>query len=110
MDMDTIEKRGAEFDLGDLGRAVEAETGMPRATVITVLNQVAGVLPAILAQHDRIEIPGIGVLFLEERSPRVGYNFQDGEAVEIPARTKVVFNAATPLVKEVGRLTGKNVY
>lgn len=108
--MDTIEKRGAEFDLGDLARAVEADSGLPHATVYNVLRAVANVLPAALAQHERIEMPGIGVLFLEERAPRVGHNFQNDEEVQIPARTKVVFNASVPLVKEVGRLTGKKVY
>ncbi len=106
----SIEKRGAEFDLGDICRAVEAEHGLPHATVRLCIERFAAILPAAIAEHGRVEIQKLGVFFLEDRAPRTGYNFQTGEEVDIPARQKVIFNPATGLTKSIEQQTGKPTY
>lgn len=106
----SIEKRGAEFDLGDICRAVEAEYGLPHATVRICIERFTEILPLAIAEHGRVEVQKLGVLFLEDRAPRTGHNFQTDEEVAIPARQKIIFNPAIGLTKSIENQTGKKTY
>lgn len=98
------------MDLGDICRAIEAEHGLPYATVRSCIEKFAAIMPGAISEHGRVEIPGLGVFFLEDRAPRTGYNFQTDEEVAIPARQKVIFNPATGLTKSIETQTGKPTY
>lgn len=99
--METIEKRGNEFDLGDLARAINERDGLAAAAVRLYLGKVAEILPEILAQYGRIEVPGIGVISVENRYRKT----PDGFAVVENAR-KIDFRPADDLREKVEELTG----
>ena len=106
----SIEKRGPEFDLGDICRAIEAEHGLPHAAARLYIETFCGILAHAIAEHGRVEIPKLGVFFLEDRAPRTGHNFQTDEEVAIPARQKIIFNPAIGLTKSIENQTGKKTY
>ena len=104
-----IAKRGPEFDLGDLARAIAERTGFPAATLRSAVEKVAEILPDVLAEHGRVELP-FGTLFVEDRAQRRGYNFDTDEEIIIPARQKICFNPATKVRKAVTEISGKQTY
>ena len=104
-----IQKRGTEFDLGDLARAIAERTGFPAATLRSAVEKIAEILPEVLAEHGRVELP-FGTLFVEDRAQRRGYNFETDEEITIPARQKICFNPATKVRKAVTEISGKQTY
>lgn len=99
-----IQKRGPEFDLGDLSRAIAERTGFPAATLRSAVEKIAEVLPDVLAEHGSVELPGIGVVSLSHRYEKVG-----GEFVAVEGSMKVRFRPAKDLRREIERLTGFDV-
>jgi len=104
-----IQKRGTEFDLGDMARAIAERTGFPAATLRSAVEKIAEILPEVLAEHGRVELP-FGTLFVEDRAQRRGYNFETDEEITIPARQKICFNPATKVRKAVTEISGKQTY
>ncbi len=105
----SIEKKGTEFDLGDLARAIAERTGFPAATLRSAVDKIAEILPEVLAEHGRVELP-FGTLFVDDRAARRGYNFETDEEITIPARQKICFNPATKVRKAVTEISGKQTY
>ncbi len=99
-----IQKRGPEFDLGDLARAIAERTGFPAATMRSALDKVAEILPDVLAEHGSVELPGIGVFSLSHRYEKAGDKF-----TEVTGSMKVRFRPAGDLRREIERLTGYEV-
>lgn len=104
-----IEKKGTEFDLGDLARAIAERKGYAYAAVRLYIDELAEILPEALAEHGRVELP-FGTLFLEDRAQRRGYNFETDEEMTIPPRQKICFNPATKVRKAVTEISGKQTY
>ena len=92
-----IEKRGPEFDLGDLARANAERGGLPAATLRLAVEQIAELLPDVLAQHGRVEIPGLGVFTLGHRYTKTA----DGQCV-LTGKKKIRFRPAVDLQRAVG--------
>ena len=105
----SIEKKGTEFDLGDLARAIAERTGFPAATLRSAVDKIAEIMPEVLAEHGRVEFP-FGTFFLEDRAQRRGYNFETDEEMTIPPRQKICFNPATKVRKAVTEISGKQTY
>lgn len=93
----SIEKRGTEFDLGDLARAIEERKGYAYAAVRLYLEEFAEILPEILAEHGRVEIPGLGVFTLGHRYTKTA----DGEFV-LTGKKKIRFRPAVDLQRATG--------
>ena len=104
-----IQKRGTEFDLGDMARAIAERTGFPAATLRSAVEKIAEILPGALAEHGRVELP-FGTFFLEDRAQRRGYNFETDEEMTIPPRQQICFNPATKVRKAVTEISGKQTY
>ena len=100
----SIEKKGEEFDRGDFARAIEKADGLPKATTLNLLDHLGRMLPQILAEHGRIELPGIGTFSLLHRYEKVG-----GKFVEVSGSMKVRFRPADDLRREIAALTGLDV-
>lgn len=105
----SIEKKGTEFDTGDLARAIAERHGYNEAVTRLHIDLFAEILPEILAEHGRIELP-FGTFFVEDRAQRRGYNFATDEEIAIPARQKICFNPATKIRKAVTEISGKQTY
>ncbi len=99
-----IAKRGPEFDRGDFARAIEKVDGLPKAETLNLLDHLGRMLPQILAEHGRIELPGIGTFSLAHRYEKVC-----GKFVEVLGSMKVRFRPANDLRREIERLTGYDV-
>lgn len=99
--METIAKKGPEFNLSDLARAVEVRYGLPRAATINLFLHVAEILPEVIAQHERVELPGIGVISMENRYRKTPEGFMVVENVR-----KIDFRPADDLRENVEELTG----
>jgi DNA-binding protein HU-beta len=106
----SIAKTGTEFDLGDICRAINAEYGLPYATVRSCIEKFAAILPVAIAEHGRVEIPGLGVFRLKRKAAIKGRNFDTGEAVEIPEGLKVAFKASDDAREAITGMTGKPTY
>lgn len=100
----STEKRGAEFDTGDYARANAERGGLPAATMYLALDQFAAILPEILAEHKRVELP-FGVIRLKARKSRAGKNFGTGEPVVIPPYLEVKLRAADAVTRAIEELT-----
>ena len=95
--MDTIEKRGAEFDLGDLARAIEARYGLSYAATRNLFGRFAEILPDILTQHGRLEVPEVGVFTLGPR-----YEKKDDGFHVVDGSKKIRFEASKALKQAAG--------
>ena len=100
----SIEKKGEEFDRGDFARAIEKADGLPKATTLNLLAHMAKMFPKIIAEHERIELPGIGTFYLSPVFEKV-----EGKFVEVPGSMKVRFRPADDLRREIAALTGLDV-
>ena len=100
----SIEKKGTDFDLGDLARAIYDRYGYDEAVVRMHVQLIAEILPEILAEHRRIELP-FGVIRLKSRKARVGKNFGTDEPVVIPPCLKVTLRASDAMTRELEKLT-----
>lgn len=67
-------------------------TGLPRAQVATVLEELAKM--AYADAKNGFVLPGFGKLVLVDRKARMGRNPITGEAISIPAKTVVKFRLA----------------
>lgn len=118
-----MEKKGTEFDLGDIARGIVAKSGPEILYAISneedladairmILDCVPGVVAEALAEFDehRVEWPGFGVLQIEARGPRKGRDFHTGKPVDIPQRDKVVFSASPLLAERIEKITGNTTY
>lgn len=92
----SIEKKGQEFDRGDLARAINEKHGTPEATVHYILEQFAGILPDVLREHGRVELPGLGVFTLGPKYRKTESGF------EATGKHKVRFRPAEDLNRAVG--------
>jgi Bacterial nucleoid DNA-binding protein len=100
----SIEKKGTDFDLGDLARAIYDRYGYDEAVVRMHVQLIAEILPEILAEHRRIELP-FGVIRLKSRKARVGRNFATRESIVIPPSLKVSLKASDELIDQIESLT-----
>lgn len=100
----SIEKKGEEFDRGDFARAIEEADGLPKATTLNLLSHMARMFPKILSEHERLELPGIGVFYMSPVFEKV-----EGAFVEVPGSMKVRFRPADDLRREIAALTGLDV-
>jgi len=99
-----IAKRGPEFDLGDLARAIAERTGFRAATLRLAVDKIAAIVPDVLSEHGSVELPGIGVISLSHRYEKAGDKF-----TEVTGSMKVRFRPAGDLRREIERLTGFDV-
>lgn len=67
-------------------------TGLPRAQVSTVLEELAQM--AYADAKNGFVLPGFGKLVLVDRKERMGRNPITGETITIPAKTVVKFRLA----------------
>ena len=105
----TIEKQGAEFDLGDLCRAIEQNGGLYADTAKEVFQSFAAILPDILQQHGRIELHGMGVLEMEDRKGKIVPDIHGGPGKQMDDYKKIVFRASEPVCKAIEAVIGINV-
>lgn len=65
--------------------------------VENTFNAICSVIAAELLGGGEISLPGVGKLKVKETAARKGRNPKTGEAIDIPARNKVVFAACKEL-------------
>ncbi|MDL2221815.1 HU family DNA-binding protein [Parabacteroides sp. OttesenSCG-928-N08] len=80
---------------------VGIKTRMPQRTVRLVLNAFFDTVFESLLREENVNLAGFGSFLLVDRKSRIGRNPTNGERMEIPARTAIVFKPATRLMNEV---------
>ena len=68
-----------------------------------IVNSILEEISASLERGDRVELRGFGAFSVKERDPRDGRNPRTGEAVQIAASKKVVFQPAKALKDHVNK-------
>jgi integration host factor subunit alpha len=89
-----VSKTKTRADLTD--RAV-AETGLPRAEVSAVLDDMLRLMSSALMQCETVKLTGFGSLQVRSRAARTGRNPRTGTEHEISPRHTVVFTPSTQL-------------
>jgi len=69
------------------------EPSLTQTVINIVLDHLADIAQAELAQHGEIVLPGIGKLVVKEAKAREGRNPNTGEAIHIPAKKHIRFKA-----------------
>ena len=101
---------GGEFDLNDMAMAVAGKVGYSAKTCREVLQAFSDILPiALVANHGRIEMHGLGVFRIEKRASRSGLT-PDGQLWETSERQEVVFHAAPAVNAAITERTGVETY
>jgi DNA-binding protein HU-beta len=67
---------------------------LPRAKVVELLDEIAGLAYAQTATTGEFTIPGIGKLIKQERAARTGRNPATGAPIAIAAKSVVKFRVA----------------
>jgi len=98
------EKKGTEYDSGDLARLIEEKAGFPQAITLSILKHIGEELPGILAQERRVELHEIGVIRIKPMAAKVGRNFKTDESIEIPAYQKVQLKASLAIREKLQEL------
>ena len=88
----------------ELVRVISDRTGEKRTVVKAVLDAFQDAVAESLAKGEQVSLYGFGVFEIKSRSPRIGRNPHNGQAVEIPAR---VLPSFTPSDTLKSRISGK---
>jgi DNA-binding protein HU-beta len=70
------------------------QSGMSKKQVDGFLNGMVETIITAVKKGDSVKIPNLGAWRKRKTSARMGRNPQTGEAIKIPARTKVRFSVA----------------
>jgi len=109
------EKKGADFDRGDLIREINARVGalladMTAAEIIeTVIHCSNTVVADALTKHGRVEIIDLGTFRLKLRKAKSGTGF-DGADFQVPSHMKVSFKASPYVRQRIGEDGGFSVF
>lgn len=82
-------------------RAVE-DAGITKGQAEAVIGSVLSGMEAALKEGDSIMLKGFGTFKVKETKARTGRNPKTGEAMQIPAKKKVVFKASKELLTTKG--------
>ena len=74
---------------------------MPKAKVKRVVLDTLAVITKSMVNKDKVTLPGFGTFTTVERAARVGRNPQNGESVQIQAKTAPKFTPGTTLKRSV---------
>ncbi|MBO7102199.1 MAG: HU family DNA-binding protein [Bacteroidaceae bacterium] len=83
---------------GELVKAVAENAGLTLAQAKAAVDAAINSVSAALKAGDKVTIPGIATLSVEERAARTGINPQTKEKIQIPAKKVVKFKAGSQLI------------
>ena len=78
----------------DLTKDVAKELGVSQAVAKEAIEAVFGAISDRLNNREDVALRGFGAFKIKQTAARTGRNPRTGEAVQIPAREKVVFKAS----------------
>ncbi len=81
----------------DFKSAVSAKAGLSKAQTDQALTAFMEQLKTVLAEGEKVSLPGIGQFEVAERGARQGRNPRTGESSDIPASKAVKFKAGKAL-------------
>lgn len=81
----------------ELRNAIVERSGIPAGMVDGVLAALASVVVEQVSHGTKLQLPGIGIVDVIQRSARTGRNPQTGQAMEIPARRAVKITPSASL-------------
>jgi DNA-binding protein HU-beta len=70
------------------------KTGLSKKEVDNLINEMVILITTSVKKGEAIKVPNLGSWRKRRTSARMGRNPQTGEAIKIPARTKVRFTVA----------------
>ena len=83
---------------GELVKAVAENAGLTLAQAKAAVDAAINSVSAALKAGDKVTIPGIVTIAVEERAARTGINPQTKEKIQIPAKKVVKFKAGSQLI------------
>lgn len=86
----------------DLIDRVAEETGITKAQAKTIVDGVFAKIAEAAAQGDEVSLPGFGKFKVQARAARQGRNPATGEAIQIAASKRVVFQPAKAFKDALG--------
>ena len=81
----------------ELIAVVAEKTGMTKKDSERAVAATLDAISAALAKCDRVQLSGVGIFEVKERSARVGRNPHTKETIEIPASRTPAFKASKAL-------------
>lgn len=88
---------GTPWGKTELRNAIVERSGIPAGMVDGVLAALASVVVEQVSHGTKLQLPGIGIVDVVQRSARTGRNPQTGETMEIPARRAVKITPSAAL-------------
>lgn len=85
-------------------RLIAEKTGEKQVTVKAILEAFQDITAEALTMGDKVLLSGLGIFEIKNRSPRIGRNPHNSEAIEIPARALPSF---TPSESLKARISGQ---
>lgn len=84
----------------ELLTALATKSELSKNEVSLVLDALVEIISEeVFLKGDQVSIPGLGVFKQKESAPRNGINPKTGESIQIGAKTKVAFSAASAMKK-----------
>jgi DNA-binding protein HU-beta len=87
----------------ELITAISAKTGLPKTQTELVFSATFETIAELLAQSEKVMIPGFGGFSGNLREARTGRNPATGKEIAIPAKVVANFKAATQLKEKLNR-------
>ena len=81
----------------ELEAAVSENTNISRDVVGDVIHSVIETISVTLQSGNSVKLTGFATIGVKDRAARVGKNPKTGEAIDIPARRKVIIKAGKNL-------------
>ena len=81
--------------------AVAAKSGMTKKDADSAVTAVVDVIKDLLAADDKLQLPGFGTFFVNERAARDGRNPRSGEVIHIAAAKVPAFRPSKVLKESV---------
>ena len=91
------------MNTSDLIDHVAGEAGLTKAQAKAIMDGVLTRISAAAAEGEEVNLPGFGKFKIQDRPAREGRNPATGEAIQIAASRKVVFQPAKALKDAVNR-------
>lgn len=81
----------------DLAQIIASEHGLSIKEAERIITTFSATILDLCAQGKSVRIPELGIFEPKHTAPRVARNPRTGEAVEVPARVKLVLRRQQPL-------------
>ena len=88
----------------DFVATVASKTGMTKKDADAAINAIVDSIKDLLIAEDKLQLPGFGTFFINERAARDGRNPRSGEVIHIAAAKVPAFRPSKVLKEAVKKV------